>query len=283
MVRLVGINHVALEVGDLDEALDWYGRLFEFELRGRAGDRMAFIDIGDQFIALASGRTQAADAARHFGLVVDDKEAVRERLRQEGIPVQASGSLDFTDPWGNHVQVVAYEDVQFTKSPEILRAMELGELSKSERAVEELRAKGLTGGQFALREDVATSNEALAEIHVLSPTAKVFVVGYPEITPLNGYCPSAIPWTTRDLNWFRTIEQEGNALKKAGALANHDVYVDTFTPSIGHNACEPVGKRWIEPLIGSLTGVPVHPNAAGQVADAFDVGLSMVFNGALDN
>jgi catechol 2,3-dioxygenase-like lactoylglutathione lyase family enzyme len=146
MARLVGINHVALEVGDLDEALDWYGRLFEFELRGRAGDRMAFIDIGDQFIALASGRTQPTDAARHFGLVVDDKEAVRERLRQEGILVQASGSLDFTDPWGNHVQVLAYKDVQFTKSPEILRAMQLDELSKSEQAVEELRAKGLIAG-----------------------------------------------------------------------------------------------------------------------------------------
>jgi catechol 2,3-dioxygenase-like lactoylglutathione lyase family enzyme len=146
MARLVGINHVALEVGDIDEALAWYGRLFEFQLRGRAGERMAFIDIGDQFIALASGRTQPSDGARHFGLVVDDREAVRERLREEGIPVSGSGSLDFTDPWGNHVQVVAYEDVQFTKAPEILRAMELDGLSKSERAMEELRAKGLADG-----------------------------------------------------------------------------------------------------------------------------------------
>jgi catechol 2,3-dioxygenase-like lactoylglutathione lyase family enzyme len=143
VARLVGINHVALEVGDLDEALTWYGRFFEFALRGRAGGRMAFIDIGDQFIALASGRTQPFDAARHLGLVVDDKEAVRERLREEGIPVQPAGSLDFTDPWGNHVQVVAYQDVQFTKSPEILRAMGLDGLAKSERAIEELRAKGL--------------------------------------------------------------------------------------------------------------------------------------------
>src|SRR5947207_2713084 len=141
MARLVGINHVALEVGDLDEALAWYGRLFEFDLRGRIGQRMAFIDMGDQFIALASGRAQPPDEARHFGLVVDDKEAVRERLRQEGIPVQASGSLDFTDPWGNHVQVVGYRDVQFTKAPEILRGMKLDGLSKSEQAIQELSEK----------------------------------------------------------------------------------------------------------------------------------------------
>jgi hypothetical protein len=135
--------------------------------------------------------------------------------------------------------------------------------------------------QFALREDVAPSNAALEEIRALSPNAKVFVVGYPEITPLNGFCPTALPWTTGDLNWFRSIEQQGNALKKAGARANHDIFVDTFTPSIGHNLCEPVGKRWIEPLINPLTGVPVHPNVLGQVADAVDLGLSMVFNGAL--
>jgi len=141
MTRLVGINHVALEVGDLEEALAWYGRIFEFELRGRAGNRMAFIDMGDQFIALASGRTQPPDEARHFGLVVDDKEALRERLRQEGIPVPASGSLDFTDPWGNHVQVVGYRDVQFTKAPEILRGMKLDGLSKSEQAIQELSEK----------------------------------------------------------------------------------------------------------------------------------------------
>ena len=137
--------------------------------------------------------------------------------------------------------------------------------------------------QSALSADVAPSNEALAQIRALSPNAKVFVVGYPEVTPLNGFCPTAIPWTTGDLKWFRDIEQQGNALKKAGAIANHDTFVDTFTPSIGHNLCEPVGKRWIEPLIGSLTGVPVHPNATGQQVDAIDVGLSMVLHGALDS
>src|SRR5947209_16013746 len=103
MARLVGINHVALEVSDLDEALSWYGRFFAFELRGRAGGRMAFIDMGDQFIALSAGRAQAPDGARHFGLVVDDKEALRAVLEEAGIKVQPSGSLDFDDPWGNHV------------------------------------------------------------------------------------------------------------------------------------------------------------------------------------
>ncbi len=143
MTRLVGINHIALEVGDIDEALAWYGRVFEFELRGRSGYRMAFIDMGDQFIALSSGRTQPADAARHFGLVVDDKEAARERLREQGIAVQAGGSLDFQDPWGNHVQVVDYRDVQFTKTSAVLREMKLESLGKSERAIAELRAKGI--------------------------------------------------------------------------------------------------------------------------------------------
>lgn len=143
MTRLVGINHIALEVGDIDEALAWYGGVFEFELRGRHGNEMAFIDMGDQFIALASGRTQPPDGSRHFGLVVDDKEAVRKRLREHGVAVQAGGSVDFCDPWGNHVQIVDYRDIQFTKTPEVLRAMELEALGKSEQAIAELRAKGV--------------------------------------------------------------------------------------------------------------------------------------------
>lgn len=139
--RLVGINHVAIEVGDVDAALEFYSRIFEVTLRGRMR-RMAFVDMGDQFLAISEGRTQPPDEHRHFGLVVDDKEAVRRRLQREGIPVQAKGGLDFVDPWGNRVQVVAYEDVQFTKSPEILEGMGL-ELGKSEQALAELRAKGL--------------------------------------------------------------------------------------------------------------------------------------------
>jgi catechol 2,3-dioxygenase-like lactoylglutathione lyase family enzyme len=141
--KLVGINHIALEVGDIDEALEFWESIFgELSLRGR-NPSMAFIDMGDQFIALARGKTQEADRARHFGLVVDDKEAVRERLRELGIPVSSGRSLDFVDPWGNQVQVVDYRDVQFTKTDEILRGMGLDELGKHESALEELRAKGL--------------------------------------------------------------------------------------------------------------------------------------------
>ena len=136
--RLVGINHVAIEVGDIDEALEFYARAFELTLRGR-GRHMAFIDIGDQFIALASGRTQPPDRHRHFGLVVDDKERALDLARQAGVEVRGN---DFVDPWGNFVQVVDYRDVQFTKPDHILRAMGVGELEKSEQAVEELRAKG---------------------------------------------------------------------------------------------------------------------------------------------
>src|SRR6187200_3418953 len=138
--RLVGINHVALEVGDIDEALAFYGRLFEVELRGRIRG-MAFIDMGDQFIALAEGRTQPPDAERHFGLVVDDREAVLAAAREAGVDV--FGGNSFLDPWGNQVQVVAYADIQFTKTPEILRGMGV-EVEKSDAALRELEEKGLT-------------------------------------------------------------------------------------------------------------------------------------------
>jgi lactoylglutathione lyase len=140
--RLVGLNHIALEVGDVEEALRWYGRFFEFELRGGAG-RMAFIDIGDQFIALAASGEHPPDRARHFGLVVDDKEAVRAAMQGAGIDVADRGSLDFRDPWGNQVQVVDYRDIQFTKAAPVLRAMGLDGLKKRDSAKQELRAKGI--------------------------------------------------------------------------------------------------------------------------------------------
>jgi catechol 2,3-dioxygenase-like lactoylglutathione lyase family enzyme len=140
--RLVGINHVALEVGDLDEALEFYGRIFDFELRGRM-PRMAFIDIGDQFIALSEGRRQPPDEARHFGLVVDDKETVRAALQAAGVETLPARGLDFFDPWGNQVQVVEYGEIQFTKTPGILRGMGLDDLEKTAEALAELREKGL--------------------------------------------------------------------------------------------------------------------------------------------
>ena len=144
MTRLIGINHVALEVDDVDEALAWYGRIFELELRGRVGKSMAFVDMGDQFIALSTGRSQPPDQARHFGLVVDDKEGARAALQEAGVDVAPTGSLDFLDPWGNHVQVIGYRDIQFTKAPPVLRAMGIEELPKTEAAREELRQKGFT-------------------------------------------------------------------------------------------------------------------------------------------
>jgi lactoylglutathione lyase len=139
--RLVGINHVALEVGDLDEALDFYGRVFELSLRGRSSG-MAFVDIGDQFIALAEGRSQPPDSERHFGLVVDDREAARSALQQAGAEIVPGRGLTFLDPWGNQVQVVQYDQVQFTKTDTILRGLGL-ELGKTEAALAELREKGL--------------------------------------------------------------------------------------------------------------------------------------------
>lgn len=138
MARAIGINHVALEVGSVEEALAFYGRLFDLELRGRSPG-MAFVDLGDQFLALSEGRTQPPDEARHLGLVVDDREAVLAAARAAGAAVRGNS---FRDPWGNHVQVVAYADVQFTKAPEVARGMGIG-IEKSPRALAELREKGL--------------------------------------------------------------------------------------------------------------------------------------------
>jgi catechol 2,3-dioxygenase-like lactoylglutathione lyase family enzyme len=140
--RLVGLNHVALEVGDLDEALAFYGGIFDFELRGRTRG-MAFLDMGDQFLALGEGRAQELDDRRHFGLVVDSKDAARRALEEAGVEILPGRGLDFLDPWGNRVQIVEYADIQFAKAPEVLEGMGLESLAKSERALEELRAKGL--------------------------------------------------------------------------------------------------------------------------------------------
>jgi catechol 2,3-dioxygenase-like lactoylglutathione lyase family enzyme len=140
--QLVGLNHIAIEVEDIEEALEFYGRLFEIELRGR-GPRMAFIDAGDQFIALIEGENSSLDEHRHIGMVVDDRKIVRRALREMGVEILPGRGLDFLDPWGNHWQVVDYSEIQFTKAPEVLRGMGLERLKKSESALEELRRKGL--------------------------------------------------------------------------------------------------------------------------------------------
>jgi lactoylglutathione lyase len=140
--RAIGFNHVALEVGDIDEALAFYGRLFDFELRGRS-ETSAFIDLGDQFLALQKGRRQPADDGRHFGLVVDDKEAVRNALAEAGITPLAGPFLDFMDPWGNRIEIVGYENIQFSKAPYVLRGMGLEHLSKNIDAITELTEKGM--------------------------------------------------------------------------------------------------------------------------------------------
>jgi len=140
--RVIGFNHVALEVGDIDEALAFYSRLFKFELRGKT-DSMAFIDLGDQFIALQNGRRQPADDGRHFGLVVDDKDAARKALEAAGITPLDGPFLDFRDPWGNRIEIVGYENIQFTKAPNVLRGMGLMHLAKNEKAKKELAEKGM--------------------------------------------------------------------------------------------------------------------------------------------
>ncbi len=141
--RAVGFNHVALEVGDIDEALAFYGRLFEFELRGRS-KTSAFIDLGDQFLALQKGRAQPVDEGRHFELVVDDKEVVRRALAEAGVDTLPGQFLDFLDPWGNRIEIVGYDNVQFSKTPNVLRGMGLSHLSKNEKAMKELSDKGMT-------------------------------------------------------------------------------------------------------------------------------------------
>jgi lactoylglutathione lyase len=140
--RLIGINHVALEVGDLEAALELYGRLFAFELRGRAPG-MAFIDMGDQFLALAEGRSQPPDDGRHFGLVVDDKQAVRAAVEREGLRIVPGRRLDFYDPWGNRFEVVAYADIQFDRVDGVKRKLGIEDLEKTADARREIRGRGL--------------------------------------------------------------------------------------------------------------------------------------------
>jgi len=139
--RALGINHVVLEVGDLDEALEFYGAIFDFTLRGKS-ERNAFIDLGDQFIQLSLGKTESPDTKRHFGLVVDDRETVREALTK--LEVRLLDRLNFLDPWGNRIEVVPYDNVQFTKAPNVLKGMGVASLKKTPEAIKELKEKGMS-------------------------------------------------------------------------------------------------------------------------------------------
>ncbi len=140
-VRALGINHVVMEVGDLDAALEFYGAIFDFTLRGK-GERNAFIDLGDQFIQLSLGKTHEPDVKRHFGFVVDDREPVRRALKELGVEM-LDRRLNFRDPWGNRIEVVPYGDVQFTKAPHVLKGMGVGALEKTPKAIDELKKKGM--------------------------------------------------------------------------------------------------------------------------------------------
>lgn len=144
-VRLVGINHIAFEVSDLDETLAWYERFFDVTLRGRR-ETMAWIDLGDQFIALTVAPVPTADRSRHVGIVVSDKEGLRRALSDAGAEVATSGSLRVRDPSGNLLEIVDYRDVQFSKTDAVLGGMGLAGLEKSPAAREELRNKGLAAG-----------------------------------------------------------------------------------------------------------------------------------------
>src|SRR5438270_6945059 len=140
--RLVGINHIAIEVGDIEQALEFYGKIFDFTLRDKRPGN-AFLELGDQFINMMQSADPHEDRRRHFGLVVDNRSSVRERVTAAGGKLLPGQFLDFLDPWGNRVEVVEYANIQFTKAPQVLRGMGLSHLPKNERAMKELTEKGM--------------------------------------------------------------------------------------------------------------------------------------------
>lgn len=140
--RAVGINHVALEVGDIDEALAFYGAFLDFEIESKS-ETLAFVYFGDQFINFTKGRNQGPDERRHFGIAVDDKDLVRRTLEAMGVELLDSRFLDFLDPWGNRVEITTYTNIQFSKAGHVLKGMGLEHLVKSDSALAELRKKNM--------------------------------------------------------------------------------------------------------------------------------------------
>lgn len=146
--RMVGINHVALTVGDADAALAFYESLFDVAVRGET-DAAVFLDMGDQFLALiADDADGAPDDHRHLGLVVDDADLVERRLAETDAERLDTGGLDFLDPWGNRVQVVEYDAVQFTKAEHVRDAMGLSGLEKTDDALAELAEKEMAPRRY---------------------------------------------------------------------------------------------------------------------------------------
>jgi catechol-2,3-dioxygenase len=140
--RAIGINHLGLEVGDIDEAVEFYGRFLDFEIHERSATA-AFIYFGDQFINFVKNNDRKPDQMRHFGIAVDDKPLARRTLEAMGVKLLDSRFLDFLDPWGNRVEITTYANIQYTKADHVLRGMGLGHLAKTEEALAELRAKGM--------------------------------------------------------------------------------------------------------------------------------------------
>jgi catechol-2,3-dioxygenase len=140
--RAVGINHVALEVGNIDQALKFYGTFLAFEIESQ-NESAAFIYFGDQFINFMKGRTQGPDQGRHFGIAVDDKELVRQALNDMGVELLSGKFLDFIDPWGNRIEITTYQNIQFTKADHVLKGMGLGDIKKTDHALDELRKKDM--------------------------------------------------------------------------------------------------------------------------------------------
>ena len=140
--RAVGINHVALEVSNIDQALEFYGTFLAFEIESQ-NESAAFIYFGDQFINFMKGRTQGPDQGRHFGIAVDDKELVRQALNDMGVELLSGKFLDFIDPWGNRIEITTYQNIQFTKADHVLKGMGLGDIKKTDHALDELRKKDM--------------------------------------------------------------------------------------------------------------------------------------------
>ena len=138
----IGINHVALEVGNIAEALAFYGRILNFTITSQS-ENAAFIYFGDQFINFAKGRAQVPDEKRHFGIAVDNKELVRDTLIEMGVALFGGRFLDFLDPWGNRVEITTYTNIMFSKSTAVLRGMGMDHLQKTDESLAELDKHGL--------------------------------------------------------------------------------------------------------------------------------------------